>query len=148
MARLSLRLLNVGFRNAHSTVRVEPAETSWVKLLAGQDGRMLETIDQTEIPVEIELPETIEELHGALIIVESNGGTRRVEYESSGPPRRCSRGRRAGDRRFGDSDPGEGDFDFGSQWSGQLPGQPSAAAGLWGCGCSLRRECLAAGRRR
>ena len=45
-----------------STVRIEPADARWVKLLAGQDGRPFQTIDQTEIPVELELPETIDRL--------------------------------------------------------------------------------------
>ena len=54
--------MNVGFRLLRSTVRVEPADARWVRLPAVQDGRALQTIDQTEIPVEIELPETIEGL--------------------------------------------------------------------------------------
>ena len=85
VARMSLRLMNVGFRLLRSTVRVEPADARWVRLPAVQDGRALQTIDQTEIPVEIELPETIEGLVRALIVVESNGGTRRVEVRIERP---------------------------------------------------------------
>ena len=68
VARLSLRITNVGFRLLRSTVRIEPADARWVKLLAGQDGRPFQTIDQTEIPVEVELPETIERLLRAFIV--------------------------------------------------------------------------------
>ena len=37
-----------------------PADARWVRLLAGGDGKAFPTIDQTEIPVELELPETID----------------------------------------------------------------------------------------
>ena len=66
-------------------MRIEPADARWVKLLAGQDGRPFQTIDQTEIPVELELPETIDRLLRALIVIESNGGTRRVEVRVERP---------------------------------------------------------------
>jgi hypothetical protein len=83
--RLSLRITNVGYRLLRSTLRIEPAETQWVKLLTGQEGRPFQTIDQTEIPVEIELPETIDRVHRAVIVIESNGGTRRVEVRIERP---------------------------------------------------------------
>jgi hypothetical protein len=86
VTRLSLRITNVGFRLLRSSVRVEPSEAQWVKLLAGGDGRTFQTIDQTEIPVEIELPETIDGVQRAVIVVESNGGTRRVEIRVERPP--------------------------------------------------------------
>jgi FHA domain len=85
VARLSLRITNVGFRLLRSTLRIEPADARWVRLLAGQDGRAFQTIDQTEIPVEIELPETIDRLLRALIVIESNGGVRRVEVRVERP---------------------------------------------------------------
>ena len=61
VTRLSLRITNVGFRLLRSSVRVEPqVDSRWVKLLSGADGLPFQTIDQTEIPVEVELPETID----------------------------------------------------------------------------------------
>ena len=86
VTRLSLRITNVGFRLLRSSVRVEPVDARWVKLLAGGDGRPFQTIDQTEIPVELELPETIEGVLRAVIVIESNGGTRRVEVRVERPP--------------------------------------------------------------
>jgi hypothetical protein len=86
VTRLSLRITNVGFRLLRSSVRVEPAEAKWVKLLARGEGQPFQTIDQTEIPVEIELPETIDGVQRAVIVVESNGGTRRVEIRVERPP--------------------------------------------------------------
>ena len=85
ITRLSLRITNVGFRLLRTTVRIEPSDAKWVKLLAGQDGRSFQTIDQTEIPVELALPETIDRLLRALIVIESNGGTRRVEVRVERP---------------------------------------------------------------
>jgi hypothetical protein len=77
--RMSLQVSNVGYRLLRSTVRIEPAEARWVHIGAGGDGQALITIDQSVIPVEVTLPETIEGLLRALIVVESNGGSRRVE---------------------------------------------------------------------
>jgi hypothetical protein len=85
VTRLSLRITNVGFRLLRSSVRVEPVDSPWVKLLAGADGQPFQTIDQTEIPVELELPETIEGVRRAVIVIESNGGTRRVEVRVERP---------------------------------------------------------------
>jgi hypothetical protein len=86
VTRLSLRITNVGFRLLRSTVRIEPADARWVKLLSGHDGRAFQTMDQTEILVQIELPETIDRLLRALIVIESNGGTRQVEVRVERPP--------------------------------------------------------------
>ena len=85
VARLSLRITNVGFRLLRSSLRVEPADARWVRLLAGGDGKAFPTIDQTEIPVELELPETIDRVLRAGIVIESNGGTRRVEVRIERP---------------------------------------------------------------
>jgi hypothetical protein len=84
--RVSLRITNVGFRLLRSSVRVEPASARWVKLLFGGDGRPFQTIEQTDIPVELELPETIDRVQRALIVIESNGGARRVEVRLEQPP--------------------------------------------------------------
>jgi FHA domain len=85
VAKLSLRITNVGFRLLRSSLHVEPAEARWVRLLACGDGKAFETIDQTEIPVELELPETIDRPVRALIVIESNGGARRVEVRIERP---------------------------------------------------------------
>ena len=85
VTRLSLRITNVGFRLLRSSVRIEPADAHWVKLLAGQDGRPFLTIDQTEIPLDVELPEKIDRMSRAVIVIESTGGTRRVEVRVERP---------------------------------------------------------------
>jgi hypothetical protein len=85
VARLSLRITNVGFRLLRSSLRIEPADARWVRLLAGGDGKAFQTIDQTEIPVELVLPEAIDGGLRAVIVIESNGGTRRVEARIERP---------------------------------------------------------------
>jgi hypothetical protein len=86
VTRLALRITNVGFRLLRSSMRVEPEGARWVKLLSGADGLPFQTIDQTEIPLEVELPETIDGVLRAIIVIESNGGTRRVELRVERPP--------------------------------------------------------------
>ena len=61
-----------------ATARVEPPGTRWVALRPEHDGRPFQTIDQTDLPVELELPETIDRPLIAQIVIESNGGTRRI----------------------------------------------------------------------
>ncbi len=73
-----LRITNVGYRLLRCTARVEPPGTRWVRLRPEHDGRPFPTIDQTDLPVEIELPETIDRPLVAQIVIEGNGGTRRI----------------------------------------------------------------------
>ena len=56
--RLSLRITNVGLPAAALHGAGRAARHSGSELLPGQDGRPFQTIERTEMPVEIELPET------------------------------------------------------------------------------------------
>ncbi|MFI5456362.1 MAG: FHA domain-containing protein [Isosphaerales bacterium] len=85
VTRQSLRVTNVGYRLLKCTARVEPPGTPWVHLRPEHDGRPFQTIEQTELPIELELPETINRPLRALIVLESNGGTRRVEVRIERP---------------------------------------------------------------
>ena len=78
ITRQTLRITNVGYRLLRSTARIEPPATRWVRLRPEHDGRPFNTIDQTDLPVELELPETIDRPLVAQIVIESNGGTRRI----------------------------------------------------------------------
>jgi hypothetical protein len=73
-----IRITNVGYRLLRCAARIEPPDTKWVRLRAEHDGRPFSTIDQTDMPVELELPETIDRPLVAQIVIESNGGTRRI----------------------------------------------------------------------
>jgi len=85
VTRQSLRVTNVGYRLLKCTARVEPPGTPWVHLRPEHDGRPFQTIEQTELPIELEVPETIDRPIRALIVIESNGGTRRVEVRIERP---------------------------------------------------------------
>jgi hypothetical protein len=85
IAHQSLRVTNVGYRLLRCTARVEPAEARWVRLRPEHNGQPFLTIDQTELPIELELPETIDRPLRALIVIESNGGTRRIEVRIERP---------------------------------------------------------------
>ncbi len=73
-----LRITNVGFRLLRCTARVEPPGTRWARLRPEHDGRTFPTIDQTDLPVDFELPETIDRPLVAQVVIEGNGGTRRI----------------------------------------------------------------------
>ena len=78
ITRQTLRITNVGYRLLRCSARVDPPATEWLRLRPEFDGRPFQTIDQTDLPVELELPETIDRPLIAQIVIEGNGGTRRV----------------------------------------------------------------------
>ena len=79
LIRKSLRITNVGYRLLRSTVRVEPAASLSIRVAAEFSARAFLTIDHTDIPVEIELPENARTTTLGTVVVESNGGSRRIE---------------------------------------------------------------------
>jgi len=85
IAGQSLRVSNVGYRLLRWTARVEPPGAPWVRLRSEHDGRPVQTIEQTDLPIELELPETIDRPLRALIVIESNGGNRRIEVRIERP---------------------------------------------------------------
>jgi hypothetical protein len=85
VTRQALRITNVGYRLLRSTARVEPAGTRWLRLRPEHDGRPFATIDQTDLPIELELPETIDRPLEAFVVIESNGGTRRIAVRIERP---------------------------------------------------------------
>ena len=85
LIRKSLRITNVGYRLLRSTVRVEPAASMSIRVAAEFSARPFLTIDHTDIPVEIELPENARSTTLGTVVVESNGGTRRIEIRLERP---------------------------------------------------------------
>jgi hypothetical protein len=81
----TLRITNVGYRLLRWHARVEPAGTRWARLRPEHDGRPIQTIDQSDLPIEVEIPETIGRPMVAAVVIESNGGTRRVELRIERP---------------------------------------------------------------
>jgi hypothetical protein len=78
VTRHSLRITNVGYRLLRCTARVEPAGTGWIRFRPEHDGHPFFTIEQTDLPLEVEIPEVVDRPLSAAIVLESNGGTRRV----------------------------------------------------------------------
>jgi hypothetical protein len=80
-----LRITNVGYRRLRWTARIEPAGTRWHRHLSDQQGLPFATIDQTDQPIELELPETIDRALEAFVVIESNGGNRRIAVRIERP---------------------------------------------------------------
>jgi hypothetical protein len=85
ITRHTLRLTNVGYRLLRWTARVEPAAASWVRLRAEHAAGPVCTIDQTELSFELEIPEKVAAPLAASIVLESNGGTKRVAVRIEPP---------------------------------------------------------------
>jgi hypothetical protein len=81
----TLRVTNVGYRLLRATARVESAGSVTVRLASEFAGRSFITIDETELPVQIDLPERATSASLGAIVLESNGGTRRVEIRLERP---------------------------------------------------------------
>ena len=62
-----------------STIKVEPPATDWVRIDSRFTGKTFVTSEQSEISVEVQIPESVSSTLRAFVLVESNGGSRRVE---------------------------------------------------------------------
>jgi hypothetical protein len=86
LVRQSVRITNVGYRLLRSTARVEPADAAWVRLKP-EHRRPFSTVDQTDLTIELELPESIPGTLSAVVVIESNGGTKRLTVKVERPAR-------------------------------------------------------------
>jgi hypothetical protein len=77
--RRTVHVTNVGYRLLRSSVRVEPADTAWLKLAPEFARGPFTTIEQTEVAFDVELPDSLDRPRSAAIVIDGNGGTRRVE---------------------------------------------------------------------
>jgi hypothetical protein len=81
----TIRVANVGYRLLRCTAHVEPTGTSWLRLRPEHDGRPFSTIEQVDLPLEVEIPEMLDEPLSAVVVLESNGGVRRVTVRIERP---------------------------------------------------------------
>jgi hypothetical protein len=79
VVRKTLRIANVGYRLLRSTVRVEPPGCKAIQVPPSFTSRGLLTVDQTELPIDIELPEVLSHTTLGAVVIESNGGRRRID---------------------------------------------------------------------
>ncbi len=86
--RRSLRVANVGHRLLRSTARVEPVGTAWLWLATEFAGKPFVTVESTDLAIEVESPETLTKPLSAEVVIESNGGSRRVEVVLERPKSR------------------------------------------------------------
>ena len=75
--RRSFRVANVGHRLLKSSARVDPPGTSWI-VIPDAFGRTFATVEETEVPFDINVPEPAPSRGEAGIVVEGNGGTSRI----------------------------------------------------------------------
>jgi hypothetical protein len=85
VVRQSLRITNVGYRMLRSTLHVESPTPGRIRLAPELDGKPLLTIDQSDVAVEIEVPEDAASASLGTIVVAGNGGTRRVDVRFERP---------------------------------------------------------------
>lgn len=78
VTRQVLAITNTGYRLLRSTLKLEPNAASWIRIAPTHDSGPLITVDRTEVPLEVEIPENLAAPKTGTIVVESNGGIRRV----------------------------------------------------------------------
>lgn len=77
--RSRVLITNTGYRLLRSTLSIEPATTTWVKVAPEYAGKSFNTAESTEIPLHIEIPESLQSPISCHLSIASNAGNRRVE---------------------------------------------------------------------
>ncbi len=76
--RRSIAITNTGYRLLRSTLKIEPANTDWMRIAPPFDHGTFTTAETTEFHVEITTPETFTAPRVASVVIESNAGSRAV----------------------------------------------------------------------
>lgn len=76
--RRAIRVSNVGYRLLKSTVRASGDARTWIKT-DDLYSRPFTTIESTNVPLEVTVPESLDRPLRGVIEIESNGGKKRVE---------------------------------------------------------------------
>lgn len=79
LTRTKVVITNTGYRLLRSTVRIEPPGTAWLRVGQPFATGTFATAESTEVPLEVEIPEVLTNPLVGALLVESNGGSRRVE---------------------------------------------------------------------
>ena len=83
--RQSLRITNVGYRLLRSTIQIESSTPGRLRISPELDGKPVLTIDETDVGVEIEIPEDAGVTDLGTIVIAGNGGTRRIAVRVERP---------------------------------------------------------------
>ena len=78
MVRRVVQVSNLGHRLLRSTARVEPPGLAWLKLAAESPAGPFTTVEGTSLAVEIAAPDALPRPLQGELVIEGNGGTRRV----------------------------------------------------------------------
>jgi hypothetical protein len=76
---------NTGYRLLRSTLRFEPNAPGWARVAPAFAAGPFTTAETTEIPIEVQIPETLPAPLSSFLVIESNGGSRRVEIRVEPP---------------------------------------------------------------
>ena len=84
--RQKVTVTNTGYRLLRSKVKVDPAAAaSWLLVAPAFSQAEFATSEQTEVALEVRIPETLDRPLTAALVVEGNGGWRRVEVKVEPP---------------------------------------------------------------
>jgi hypothetical protein len=108
----TIRVTNIGYRLLHGTARAEPAATPWLRVGPNHAGQTFSAVEQTDLKLEIKIPETWTQPLTAAVIIESNGGTRSIPVKVEQA------------ERIIEPDPSHEDLSFNSGPSAMLPTAP------------------------
>lgn len=76
--RRKIQINNTGYRMLRVRARLEPAPCTWLRIV-GDNSSPLVTIDSVELVLEADLPETLTARKICHLVLESNGGTSRID---------------------------------------------------------------------
>ena len=89
LIRQTLKITNVGYRLLRGSARIENSGPPRVRIAQVFPAASFQTIDQTDIPIEVELPEATAAPSSTIslgfVVIESNGGSRRIEVRLERP---------------------------------------------------------------
>ncbi len=123
--RRVVQVSNVGHRLLRSTARVEPPGQAWLRLAPETPAGPFVTVEATDLAIELAIPATLPAPLRAELVIEGNGGTRRVAVVLEARPAAVDPLEAAGD-----GDPAAGDDPALIAWIANrpIPARLAAAA--------------------
>jgi hypothetical protein len=79
VTRKTIQITNTGYRLLRSTVRIEPPEANWIQVASEWTRQPFVTVERTDLPIDVHIPEALDGPMAAALVIDGNGGTKRVE---------------------------------------------------------------------